>query len=92
MEAFKWAYAKRSKLGDHRVDGEINDNVTEVVKQLLSEKVAKATKDNISDVMTMDDPSKYGAEYSATEDHGTAHIAVIGPKGDAVSITSTINY
>ena len=90
VEAFKWAYAKRTKLGDPM--GEINNNVTEVVDNLLSEEVAKATKDKISDDKTMNDPSKYGAEYSATEDHGTAHIAVIGPKGDAVSITSTINY
>ena len=90
VEAFKWAYAKRSKLGDHRE--ERSSSITKVLDELLSEEVAKATKDKISDVKTMDDPKKYGAEYSSTDDHGTAQISVIGPEGDAVAITSTINY
>lgn len=39
----------------------------------------------------MTDPRDYGAVYAGSEDYGTAHISVIGPQGDAVSATSTIN-
>ena len=44
----------------------------------------------------IDDTRTYGADYynasfSVEWDHGTAHLSVLGPRGDAVSITSTIN-
>ena len=45
----------------------------------------------MSDWETMTDPGEYGAVYAGSEDQGTAHISVMGPRGDAVSATSTIN-
>lgn len=41
--------------------------------------------------MTWQDPTHYGAEVEVPDDHGTAHISVLAPNGDAVSVTSTIN-
>ena len=40
-------------------------------------------------------PEYYGVEKDSgfvPNDHGTAHIAILAPNGDAVSVTSTINY
>ena len=91
VEAFKWAYAKRTELGDPGEEEEVRERMRSVVEEMVSERVARERRSNISDQMTMSDPRDYGAVYEAAEDHGTAHISVIGPGGDAVSITSTIN-
>ncbi|KAH3791002.1 hypothetical protein DPMN_006824 [Dreissena polymorpha] len=45
----------------------------------------------------IDDSRTFGSDYyhpifdSPWNDHGTAHLSVLGPDGDAVSITSTVN-
>lgn len=46
----------------------------------------------ITDNSTNNDPAHYGAVFYNNDDHGTAHISVIAENGDAVSVTSTINY
>lgn len=48
-------------------------------------------RSRISDYQTSQSYAFYGANYSSEADHGTAHVAVIAPNGDAVSITSTTN-
>lgn len=45
----------------------------------------------INDEQTVADYKYYGAQFSIEDDHGTAHINVFAPNGDAVSVTSTIN-
>uniref|UniRef100_A0A646QER6 Scol-GGT n=1 Tax=Hemiscolopendra marginata TaxID=943146 RepID=A0A646QER6_9MYRI len=85
LEALKYGYGYRTKLGDERfVD------LAEIISELTSEEVISQTKEKIEDDKTHE-PKHYGAEV-ATEDHGTAHLSVIGPNGDAVAVTSTINY
>ena len=34
----------------------------------------------------------YGGFYRSQQDHGTTHVSVLSPSGDAVSVTSTIGY
>ena len=36
-------------------------------------------------------PSSYYGSTGFVEDHGTAHISIVGSNGDAVAITSSIN-
>lgn len=46
----------------------------------------------INDTQTSNDTTTYGAETYNHPDAGTAHISIIAPNGDAVSVTSSINY
>ena len=42
---------------------------------------------------TFNDADHYDeAVWLMSDDHGTTHINVLAPNGDAVSITSTVNY
>lgn len=86
-EALKYGYGRRTELGDPY----FNESVLEVVKSLTSRNYASSIRLQISDSKTYDDPEHYGAVLSQPDDHGTAHISVIAPNGDAVSVTSTIN-
>lgn len=88
IETFKYAYALRTDLGD----GAFID-MTEVIKNLTSSSFARAIRKKISDEKTWQDPQQYGSSiHAGAEDHGTAHVSVLTENGDAVSVTSTINY
>lgn len=58
---------------------------------LTTKTYAEEIRKKINDFKTEQNYEFYGANYSSQPDHGTAHVAVLAPNGDAVSITSTIN-
>ncbi|EFA08621.1 glutathione hydrolase 1 proenzyme isoform X2 [Tribolium castaneum] len=89
VESFKFGYGKRTELGD--ITDSNFANVTDLVKKLISPDYASEIRQKIHDGTTSQDPSYYGAKTVQPEDHGTAHICVLAPNGDAVSVTSTIN-
>ncbi len=45
----------------------------------------------INDSYTVNNASFYGADFYTPHDHGTAHLSLIAPNGDAVAVTSTVN-
>lgn len=59
---------------------------------MISKSFAEEIRTKISDTTTSQNASYYGAEVSLLEDHGTAHLVVLAPNGDAISVTSTINF
>ncbi|XP_077286036.1 glutathione hydrolase 1 proenzyme-like isoform X1 [Arctopsyche grandis] len=87
IEAFKYAYAQRTLLGDMDFV-----NITDVLKNLTSAEFAKNTQLQIHDNETFSESKHYGANFINKADRGTAHISVLAPNGDAVSVTSTINF
>jgi len=88
IETFKYAFALRTNLGD----GTFVD-MTEITRNLTSKSFARAIREKIDDTKTWQDPRHYGSPtYANVEDHGTAHVSVLAPNGDAVSVTSTINF
>ncbi|KAG4074250.1 hypothetical protein HA402_008659 [Bradysia odoriphaga] len=86
-ETFKFAYAERTELGD----ASFVNGMTERVHKIKDSAFAESVRPKINDQQTVSDYKYYGAEFAIEEDHGTAHINVIAPSGDAVSVTSTIN-
>lgn len=62
-----------------------------MVKNLTSQAYAQQIYHQINDSRTYQDPEHYGAKTYTKDNHGTAHISVLAPNGDAVSVTSTIN-
>ncbi|XP_055373654.1 glutathione hydrolase 1 proenzyme-like isoform X2 [Condylostylus longicornis] len=88
IEAFKFAYAKRASLGDLR----FNPEAAYLVSNLTSNMYANEVRNLIFDNKTFDDGKYYGAEFDLKPDKGTSHLSFLGPNGDAVSVTSTINF
>jgi len=85
VEAFKWAYAFRSELGDPAfVD------VSDVIKTWHSKHHAERVRANISDYTTY--PTKhYGGKFGDRAMHGTATLSTMDASGMAVSLTGTVN-
>lgn len=89
IEAYKIAYARRSELADP----EFVESARILVENLTSYEYAKEMRKKIDDTKTFNNIDYYGGHFmAAPEDHGTAHISILAPNGDAVSVTGTINY
>ena len=86
IEAFKFAFAKRTKLGDEKSEG-----VLSTLEELESLEIAEMIRLMIDDDKTFDDFAHYGTNTSNVVDHGTGHVSVLAQNGDAVALTSTIN-
>jgi gamma-glutamyltranspeptidase / glutathione hydrolase / leukotriene-C4 hydrolase len=85
-EALKFAFAKRTLLGDEPSD-EIKQLMTNLTNLSYAEEIRKLIKDDT----TFQDFEYYGAKYVNKDDHGTAHISILMPNGDAIAVTATIN-
>lgn len=86
-EALKFAYAKRTELGDD----EFVDSAIQIVQNLTNYDFAMGIRSQIDDFRTFNDYKHYGANFSSEDDHGTSHINIIAPNGDAIAATGTIN-
>ncbi|XP_002736062.2 glutathione hydrolase 1 proenzyme-like [Saccoglossus kowalevskii] len=86
LEAFKLSYARRTELGDTSfVD------IRELVESMQTGQLAEELRSRITDTMTHK-TQYYGGIYSQIDDAGTSHICILDEHGNAVSMTSTINY
>ncbi|XP_076817193.1 glutathione hydrolase 1 proenzyme-like isoform X2 [Clavelina lepadiformis] len=86
VEAFRFAYARRSWLGDDRT----NKNINEVAINMTSKLYAESLRLKINDSFTQE-PGYYDEQFVLPDDRGTSHLCVVGPGGHAVSMTSSLN-
>ncbi|KAI6182067.1 Gamma-glutamyltransferase [Aphelenchoides bicaudatus] len=85
IEASKFAYAKRSELGDMKF---VQDAMN-IARNITSKQWAYETRKLITNFAHSTE--FYGGNFTYRNDHGTSHISVIDKHGNAVSVTSTIN-
>ncbi|XP_057687564.1 gamma-glutamyltransferase 1a isoform X2 [Corythoichthys intestinalis] len=96
IEAFRFAYAKRSRLGDPRflnvtdVSLEVITVFHKLIQNMTSTYFAEGIRMKITDDTTHPDVY-YEPDYFVPDNHGTAHLSVIAEDGSAVAATSTIN-
>ncbi|XP_058055488.1 glutathione hydrolase 1 proenzyme-like [Anopheles bellator] len=87
IESFKHGYGLRTRVGDPPFVPGVERELT----KLTSKTYARFIYEGIEDDRTHSDYQHYGAEFATENDQGTAHVSVLAPNGDAVSVTSTIN-
>nr|XP_039261444.1 glutathione hydrolase 1 proenzyme-like isoform X1 [Styela clava] len=87
-EAFRHAFGARYSMGDPAYD-QIALNIQ---NQIVSGQYARSVRTKIFDDKTFHDPAYYGAKFLDSSISSTLHISVLDPEGNAVALTSTIDY
>lgn len=84
VEAIKYAFGIRTLLtGPKIVDSESNFVYTKTL--------ASQIRQSIDDTATYNETVHYFANFVPTSDSGTCHLGILGPNGDGIAVTSTIN-
>ena len=88
VEALKFSFAQRTRLGDWN-DSKIKQKVNEVIEYIQSEKWIKFVKNHLKIDRTNTSTEYYGAKYQyISDDTGTSSIAVISSNGGMFKLTS----
>ena len=64
----------------------------QIVAEMLNEETAFSAYQRINDSFTVNGATFYNGSSLTPDDHGTAQVSIIAPNGDAVSVSSSINY
>ena len=67
-------------------------HVLQTVATMTNETFAELLRQKIWDNQTHSNASYYRGNFHFEEDYGTSHLSVLSPNGDAVGLTSTINF
>ena len=86
VEALKFAYASRMRLGDPAFEPEMLHELERMLDPDNAAKIAKKI-----DLQRTHDPEYYSDVLEKIHDHGTTHVSVIDAEGMGVSATCTVN-
>ncbi|CAF3028540.1 unnamed protein product [Rotaria socialis] len=90
-EVFKFAYAKRSALGDeYDSQTDKNQNIEKLLDLILSPAYAEEVRKRVNEYRSQP-LDYYEPKFETQTDHGTSHCSIIDTEGNAVAATSTIN-
>ncbi|CAF0721059.1 unnamed protein product [Adineta steineri] len=90
-ELFKFAYGKRSAMGDeYDSQTEKNADIEKLLHLILSPEYAEEIREKINEDKAQP-LAYYDPMFEPQTDHGTSHCSIIDATGDAVAVTSTIN-
>ena len=64
---------------------------SQIAQHMLEQSLGDKLRQRIQDNRTFDDVSYY-AKYFSDADYGTTHISVLAENGDAVAVTTSINF
>ncbi|KXS17545.1 gamma-glutamyltranspeptidase [Gonapodya prolifera JEL478] len=90
VEAWKFAYAYRSELGDPGADGEYIANLSRVLDRSTDKQWGAGVRQKIFDDQTFP-PEYYGSKFSSREMPGTTAYSVLDESDMAVAVTLTVN-
>ena len=91
VEIFKHTFGFRTHLADPAFVTSADD----FTEHSLSARNIDVIQSKIHDNEAFHEPSYYGSivkDVNMTREHSTSHVSVLAPNGDAVSVTSTINW
>lgn len=58
----------------------------------MNPEFAEQIRQRITDEKTSNDLSFYDTKFTSKTNHGTSPLSLIAPNGDAVAVTSSINF
>lgn len=87
VEAMRFAYASRSRMGDPNFVEGMEELTNELVGDAKAKQEAEKTQDDRT--LGVEDYNPNG--YYAVDNHGTSHIVTADASGMAVSLTTTVN-
>lgn len=58
----------------------------------MNPEFAEKIRQRITDEKTSNDLSFYDTKFTSKTNHGTSPLSLIAPNGDAVAVTSSINF
>ncbi|CAK5263766.1 unnamed protein product [Mycena citricolor] len=87
IQATRFGYAVRQNFGDPAFTA----NVTTIEQESLTEQAAELFRSKIDNITH---PINYYGltEFTSLEEHGTSHLAVADQYGNAISLTTTVNF
>ena len=86
VEALKFAYGARMRLGDPS----FNPNMNKIIRRVVGKQLADKLRQHVDEERTHA-PDYYASQSGRLSHHGTTHISVVDANGMAVSVTSSIN-
>lgn len=64
----------------------------QLINDLMSPDFASKIRSAIKDNQTFSDPKYYGGDFNVVNNTGTSHVSILAPNGDAISVTTSINF